>query len=64
MSRALHLLASEGYLVIAQGVRTRVAAELPSVDRQSLIRDLRQKISEATQALAEASRIIDQLEAT
>lgn len=62
MSRALHVLEDEGYLVIAQGVRTRVAAELPRVDRQALIRDLRQKIAAGIQALAEASRIMDQLE--
>lgn len=63
MSRALHLLASEGYLVIAQGVRTQVAGELPVIDRQALIRDLRQKIAQGARALADASRILDQLAA-
>jgi DNA-binding GntR family transcriptional regulator len=61
MSRAMHLLANEGYLVIAQGVRTRVAAELPKPDRRALIRDLRQKISGAAKALADAAGILDQL---
>jgi DNA-binding GntR family transcriptional regulator len=63
MSRAMHMLANEGYLVIAQGVRTRVAAELPKRDRQALIRDLRQKISAAAKALADAASILDQLAA-
>jgi DNA-binding GntR family transcriptional regulator len=62
MSRALHLLANDGYLVIAQGVRTRVAAELPVPDRQALIRDLRLKISGAARALADAASILNQLE--
>lgn len=61
MNRALHLLANEGYLVIAQGLRTRVAMELPALDRQALIRDLRQKISGAARALADAGSILDQL---
>ena len=63
MSRAMHMLANEGYLVIAQGVRTRVAAKLPKPDRQALIRDLRQKISGAAKALADATGILDQLAA-
>jgi DNA-binding GntR family transcriptional regulator len=65
MSRAMHMLANEGYLVIAQGMRTRVAAELPEPepDRQALIRDLRQKISGAAKALADAGSILDQLAA-
>jgi DNA-binding GntR family transcriptional regulator len=63
MSRAMHMLANEGYLVITQGVRTRVAAELPKPDRQALIRDLRQKISGAAEALADATGILDQLAA-
>lgn len=63
MSRAMHMLANEGYLVIAQGVRTRVAAELPKPDRQALIRDLRQKISGAAKALTDAASILDQLAA-
>jgi DNA-binding GntR family transcriptional regulator len=64
MSRAMHLLANEGYLVIAQGVRTRVAAKLPQPDRQALIRDLRQKISGAYEALADAASILDRLAAS
>jgi DNA-binding GntR family transcriptional regulator len=63
MSRAMHMLADEGYLVIAQGLRTRVAAERPTPDRQALIRDLGQKISGAAKALADAASILDRLAA-
>lgn len=59
----MHMLADEGYLVIAQGVLTRVAAELPKPDRLALIRDLRQKISGAAKALADATSILDRLAA-
>jgi hypothetical protein len=44
-------------------VRTQVAGELPVIDRQALIRDLRQKISQGARALTDASRILDQLAA-